>query len=281
MTTGPAIGFDGRPTEAVLAAMEANMAAHMAYLPARLPGTTVVDGPDLVLVDAGVPSDTFNVVCGARLDPDTADAAISAAIGHFRAKSAPFTWWVGPCSRPPDLGERLVAHGLVEAEDELGMALDLARLTAPGTPAAGLDVRRATSPHELRAFARVFAANWDPPDRAVVDVYERAAAAVLETGSPLRCYVGYLDGAPVAASECVLGHGVAGLYAVVTLRDVRRRGFGTALTVAPLLDARAAGYRTATLQASVGGQGIYARLGFLPCGAFCEYKPSTTPAQGS
>jgi ribosomal protein S18 acetylase RimI-like enzyme len=281
VTSGPAIGFDGWPTEAVLAAMEANMAAHVAHLPARLPGATVVDGPDLVLVDAGVASDTFNVVCGARLDPDTADARIAGAIAHFRAKGAPFSWWVGPCSRPDDLGERLLARGLVDAEGELGMALDLARLTVPNAPTAGLDVRRATSPEELRGFARVVAANWDPPDQAVVDVYERAAAAVLEPESPLRCYVGYLDGEPVSASECFVGHGVAGLYAVVTLRQARRRGFGTALTAAPLLDARASGYRTATLQASAGGQGIYARLGFLPCGAFREYKPSTTPALGS
>ena len=67
---------------------------------------------------------------------------------------------------------------------------------------------------------------------------------------------------------------MAGLYAVVTLPWARRRGIGTALTVAPLVEARAAGYRTATLQASVGGQGVYARIGFVPCGAFREYKPA-------
>ena len=67
---------------------------------------------------------------------------------------------------------------------------------------------------------------------------------------------------------------MAGLYAVVTLPRARRRGIGTAMVVAPLTDARAAGFRTATLQASAGGQGVYARLGFLPCGAFREYKPT-------
>ena len=46
------------------------------------------------------------------------------------------------------------------------------------------------------------------------------------------------------------------------------------MTIAPLLDARAAGYRTATLQASADGQGVYARLGFLPCADFREYKPA-------
>jgi Acetyltransferase (GNAT) domain len=280
VTGEPAIVFDGRPSAALLAAMEANGVAHMAYLPARLPGANVVDGPDLVLVDAGVPSDTFNVVCGACLDPAAADARIAAALAHFRTKGTPFAWWVGPVSRPADLQSRLLAHGLVEAEEELGMALDLARLPAAPALPEGLVVRRATSPAELRAFARVVAANWDPPDQGVIDFYERAAAVALEPGSPARFYVGYLGGEPVAASECFLGHGVAGLYAVVTLQAVRRRGIGTAMTVAPLLDARAVGYRTATLQASAGGQSVYARLRFLPCGEFREYKPIAAPASG-
>ena len=270
MRSEPVIAFDGRPSAALLAAMEANLVAHMASLPSVLPGATVLAGPDLVLVDAGVPSDTFNVVCGARLDPAAADARIAAAIAHFRAKGAPFAWWVGPGSLPPDLGARLVAHGLVDAEEELGMALDLARLPAAATPPAGLAVRRVTSPADLAAFARVLAANWDPPDHAVIDFYARAAVVALAPDFPARFYVGYLDGEPVASSECFVGHGVAGLYA----------GVGTALTVAPLVDARAAGYRAATLQASAGGRGVYARLGFVPCGSFREYKPAAAPAPG-
>ncbi|MDP9369735.1 MAG: GNAT family N-acetyltransferase, partial [Chloroflexota bacterium] len=126
MTSEPVLAFGARPAAALLAAMEANMAAHMAYLPGLLPGARVVAGPDLVLVDAGVASDTFNTVCGARLDPTTANARIAAVIGHFRDRGVPFSWWVGPVSRPIDLGARLVAHGLAEAEAELGMALDLA-----------------------------------------------------------------------------------------------------------------------------------------------------------
>ena len=49
------------------------MAAHMAYLPRFLPGATVSDEPDLVLVDSGLPSDTLNTICRARLASETAD----------------------------------------------------------------------------------------------------------------------------------------------------------------------------------------------------------------
>ncbi|NMO18857.1 GNAT family N-acetyltransferase [Pyxidicoccus fallax] len=251
--------------------MEANMVEHMTYLARRIPGATVKDEPGLLLVDSGIPSNTFNVVCRARLRPQDADARISAAIGHFREKGFPFAWWVGPGAMPEDLETRLTAQGLANAEAEQGMAADLSRLPALTVP-AGLDLRRVSTERELADVARVLAANWDPPDPGVMDFYARTARVALAPDSPVRFYVGYLDGVAVAASECFLAHGVAGLYSVATVKAARRRGIGTALTLAPLLDAREAGYRTATLQASADGQPVYARLGFEPCGAFREYQ---------
>jgi len=45
MTGEPVVVFDGQATAELLNAMEANMAAHMAYLPRSLPGATMIDGP--------------------------------------------------------------------------------------------------------------------------------------------------------------------------------------------------------------------------------------------
>jgi hypothetical protein len=45
------------------------------------------------------------------------------------------------------------------------------------------------------------------------------------------------------------------------------------MTLRPLVDARAAGYHTAVLQAAPDGVGVYARLGFAPTGRYTEYKP--------
>ena len=119
----------------------------------------------------------------------------------------------------------------------------------------------------------MLAANRDPPDEAVSDFYARVAPAVLDPDCPARLFLGYAQGKPVAASECFLFAGVAGLYNVVTITTARRRGFGNALTVAALVEARKTGYSTAVLQASAQGKSIYARLGFVECGAFREYKP--------
>jgi hypothetical protein len=49
------------------------------------------------------------------------------------------------------------------------------------------------------------------------------------------------------------------------------------MTLAAMREAREAGYLTASLQASAAGQGIYARLGFVPCGLFRDFKPPAEP----
>lgn len=152
------------------------------------------------------------------------------------------------------------------------MALDLARLPAAAGP-AGLEVRRVRTPDELRDFARINAANWKPPDDQVLRFHELAGSLTLAQGAPQWYYVGYLGGTPVAAAELTIGGGVAGLYGVSTLEAHRRRGFGAALTLRPLRDARAAGLRTAVLQASAEGAAMYRRLGFAPFGEITEYKP--------
>ena len=49
--------------------------------------------------------------------------------------------------------------------------------------------------------------------------------------------------------------------------------FGLALTLQPLLDARAAGHTVAVLQAATQGVRIYERIGFQAFGGITEYKP--------
>jgi hypothetical protein len=65
-----------------------------------------------------------------------------------------------------------------------------------------------------------------------------------------------------SASRSPMAAGVAGIYAVATIERARRRGMGTAVTLPPLLDARARGYVAGVLRFSEMGYGIYAGMGF-------------------
>ncbi|HMN29695.1 MAG TPA: GNAT family N-acetyltransferase, partial [Caldilineaceae bacterium] len=218
--------------------------------------------------------DTFNLICRARLGHDLAAQRISAAIDYFAREKRPFSWWVGPADQPADLGQRLLEAGLRREDSELAMAADLRQLTLAEPWPDGLRIERVQTPAQLRDFAQVVAANWTPPDPLVLRFYELAAPLLLSPQSPCWFYVGYLGDTPVATAELTVSGEVVGLYSVCTLDGYRRRGFGGALTRQPLVDAWAAGYTVAVLQASAEGASVYGRLGFALFGEINEYKPA-------
>ncbi len=256
----------------LLAATEENLHGHIAFVQRQQPGMTVDERSDLLLVDSGLPTDTYNKIARARLREHDATRRIAEALGHFRRAQRPFAWVVGPGSRPLDLEQRLLQHGLRAGECDVGMAMELADLPREGEFPAGLEIRRAGTISELADFAAVNAANWDPPDPAVSAFYQGATQVLLRQDCPMRLFVGYLNGLAVAASELFLGGGVAGLYGVATRVQFRRRGIGIALTWAAADEARRLGITTATLQASEDGQSVYARLGFRTCCHFAEFQ---------
>jgi len=258
----------------LLDAAEENLHGHISFVQRSIPGMTVLDHEDLLVVDSGLPSDTFNKIGRARLSESDADRRIAEAVSHFRRARRPFAWWVGPESRPLDLEDRLRRHGLVSAESELGMAMELRDLPPKPDASENLIIRRVQSLAEIADSSAVFAANWEPPDPAVLAFYTQAAPLLLKTECPMKLFVGYLDGQPVATSEQYIGGGVAGLYSVATKKQFRRRGLGSALAWAAADHARRQDLSTMVLQSSDAGKGAYARLGFRACCHFAEYTPA-------
>jgi predicted acetyltransferase len=81
-------------------------------------------------------------------------------------------------------------------------------------------------------------------------------------GFPLHHFLGRLDGEPVATASLLPAGGIAGVYDVSTVPEARRRGIGTAMTLATLRAARDLGYQLAFLQPSAMGRPLYERIGF-------------------
>ena len=84
-------------------------------------------------------------------------------------------------------------------------------------------------------------------------------------------YIGFLDDTPVSTSAFVLDAGLAGIYAVATILEARRKGLGRIMTILPLLEARQMGYKVGCLQASSMGYPIYKQIGFLEVCKFRHY----------
>lgn len=261
-------------TRAALAeALDANMAVHAAWIQRRLPGMEVRDDLGYLLVDAGLATDTFNLICRARLS--ARDAAERAAVGlaWFRERRRPFSWWVGPADTPAELGAVLMGLGLHPTEGEIAMAADIASILPEPLP-DGLEVRRAETPGQVREFAAINAANWDPPDEDVMRFYEAATPVLLEPETPIALHVACFRSVAVATVEVTTAAGVAGIYNVSTLAHWRNRGFATSLLRHVLAESGDGGILRAVLQAAPAAAGVYRRLGFEPIGEVTEYKPA-------
>jgi ribosomal protein S18 acetylase RimI-like enzyme len=266
--------LDSLPDLALAEAADENFVLHATWCLPALPAAAVHRTTDLVVADSGLPCDTFNLICRARMAPAAAATTVAWAIARFGDR--PFSWWVGSADRPAELGDALLAAGLVGAETELAMAADLSHLPQIGEFREGFAVQRVTSAEALSQFAVLSAKNWTPPDTQVIRFYSLAERALLDPGCPQRLYLGLLNGIPVATAEVTLSSSLAGVYNISTLPRFRRQGIGTMMTLAPLLEARAAGCRRAVLQAAPNGVSIYRRLGFSPFGSITEYKPAPT-----
>lgn len=258
-------------------AADANLVTHMTWAQRRVPGMCVAADESLVRGDSGLPCDTFNVVCRARLAAESTRPRVADALAYFRRVARPFSWWVGPADFPADLGDALRAAGLEAAEEELAMAADLDGIPA-APPPPGLRIARVRNREQLGHFALLLAGLSTPPDANVLAFYESAGSHLLAADSPFWFYVGYLDDRPVATAELTAAGGVVGLYGISTQTGYRRRGIGGAMTLRPLLDAKTVGYRTAVLQAAPDAVSVYRRLGFVPTGRYTEYKPAAHAA---
>jgi ribosomal protein S18 acetylase RimI-like enzyme len=247
--------------QALAQAIEANQVAFYADL-GRSSQFELIDDLDILWFVTGIPSPRFNRVLRARFEATDVDERIAAALSPFRAQQVPMMWHTGPSTRPIDLGRHLAAHGLAHTESEPGMAADLLALGDDPPMPSGLEVTQVRDLSLLREWVNTFTHAFVLPDEEREFLTKVETELSLERDRPRRLYLGLMEGEPVATSALFLGAGVAGVYAVATVPRARRRGIGTALTAVPLLDARALGFRVATLHASPMGLGLYRRLGF-------------------
>jgi GNAT superfamily N-acetyltransferase len=250
---------------ALVAAIEAN---HLVLWTdsGRLPGGEVHDDPEALWAVSGVPFPLFNGVFRADLPADRLDQAVDALLARFRARNLPLQWTVGPGTRPAGLETCLLAHGGHHLFDTPGMAIDLGA-PVPDTPfPPGAVIAEVEDETGLTAWAEAVAVGLELPDPVACAGWLRTVYAGVGLGgrgvARYRFFVAREAGVPVAASAVWLAEGVAGIGYVGTVPAARRRGLGSAMTVACLDAARAEGYRVAILWASPAGLPVYRRLGF-------------------
>ena len=232
------------------------------------------DGPDAIWRVTGVSDKYFNNVTYVSWVPEEAPIRVKRLIEEFNTYGVDYTWWIGPSSSPADLPKLLEANGMVYQEDFPGMAIDLQNLQdeyAELTDIQGLEISLINNKVQLNDFVHAYIVATDSNPEMQSGLARLFAMSGYKKADHWSLYVATLHGKTVATTALFTGAGVAGIYLVSTIPEVRRRNIATTIVTFVLKQARDAGYTIGTLQSSEEGLGLYQKLGFRKYCSFPLY----------
>jgi GNAT superfamily N-acetyltransferase len=225
-----------------------------------------------VLADIGAPVADFNLALVSDPEADL-EAALDAAEAFFGAKQHPWrvsfrAEHVAACE--PGLLER----GFTAVDPVPGM--QLAPLPERVPVRSDITFEPVSNAATLKDFQQTAFLGFGLPAQAAhLFLTEQLV------GLPsFRALVGYVAGEPVCTSAVHETAGVAGIYWVATVEAHRKKGLGEAATWAAVAEGRRRGHTLTSLQASVMGKPVYARMGFAHDRSYARYQAPARPSAG-
>jgi GNAT superfamily N-acetyltransferase len=197
------------------------------------------------------------------LQPPAGDETehVHETIEFFQSKGrTSFSWWLAPGLEESRWGDQLEACGFRFETGPPGMAVDLNIIPERVPFTEGYQIQQVEDTESMNIWLKTFLLGYGfPPDWEAPSM-----DFMLSTLSDPNAmsYLAFVHDHPVAVSTILYRAGVVGVFNVATLKEWRGKGLGAAVTLHPLLDARAKGYRVGTLQSSDMGYRVYQRLGF-------------------
>jgi ribosomal protein S18 acetylase RimI-like enzyme len=195
--------------------------------------------------------------------PERCGPVIEETLKRFEEMGLPEMYYLTPLAKPGKAIEReMAARGFTRGEGFPVMWVDLHELKQDRPSPDGLTIERIRDDSGIDAFRDIYYEGFEENRNYIDYIAGGLKAYGYDEDAPLRSYLGYLDGEPVATSQLNLHGGVAGLYSVVVRPGARGKGLGTAMTLDTLKMGITEGYRYGILFATPMGIGIYRKIGF-------------------
>jgi len=221
----------------------------------------VQESDDLIIMCHGAKEATYQGVGFANLILENIDQKIESVLSYFNERQLPFVWYIGPDTKPSNLGDILQEHGLKYSGGVAAMAIKIDELKLRHLP-KDLTTETVQDREQLRTFFDVWIESYPFPPSLGDIYYDIFTSKVFKLDYLNKFYVGYLEGNAVATSRVFYGKDLASLWWVSTHPSARGRGIATAMTINPLRDSQSYGYKMASLFATNMGSYVYPKLGF-------------------
>jgi ribosomal protein S18 acetylase RimI-like enzyme len=249
--------------------LDENMIGKFRYLPSLM-SMDVSSCDGAVIINSGIFSDMFNIVCEIRNKK-----ALQSAAEKFHSEKIPFACWIGFDNDYPECKNDLEEMGFVCDEHESGMFAEIEKLSRE-KKCAELQISPVDDSKKLNDFIQIYRELMPHDADAIKMFYERASEHILNPESSLKLFVGYFHNQPAATSALFMDENAAGVWDVTTLPQFRRRGIGTDMTLHALFHAfDNFGHRIGVLTASEDGEPVYRKIGFQKLKDFYIFNVGT------
>jgi GNAT superfamily N-acetyltransferase len=251
--------------------IEENLRQSFRVLAAGRPRGDVIEFPGVTIASLGAKFQMFNAAfLNSPATRGDFEERLESIQRHFRGRAMAWSLWICEdwLDRPlrRHLSQTCLRYGLRLSSEMPGMTADAIRHPKRELPV--LEYRRVDSVRELADFRGIGSVCFHVP----LDWFSEVFDETMPSSRPgFRCWVGYLDGAPVVTAATVPSDGVLGLYNIATAPEFRGRGFGEAITRHV---ASEAGALPLVLQSTSKGLHLYERLGFRAVTRILVYNSS-------
>jgi GNAT superfamily N-acetyltransferase len=201
------------------------------------------------------------MVIYSHLDEGNVEKTIRAQVAYFENIGQDFEWKVYDYDQPPDLKDRLEAHGFTIEEAEALLVLDLEDAPEILWQPVRHNIQRIISPEKIAVILSIEQQVWDE-DFSDLGNYLREA--LTNYPKQMSVYVAYMDGQPVSTAWIYFPvHSQFGsLWGGASLSGYRKQGLYTALLAVRAQEAKTRNVRYLTVDASPMSRPILEKFGF-------------------
>ncbi|MRH42067.1 GNAT family N-acetyltransferase [Aquibacillus halophilus] len=178
----------------------------------------------------------------------------------YHDKNIPMYWEIWSNSLPSNIREILQEYGFKYDSEFPAMVLEHTQI--PENKSISLNIKKVDNEDEAIILADLFSEIYGVPEPARDGFLNTVLSTGFDINSKLVNYIGYEDEKPVCISSVYYDSGVVGIYNVGTIEGYNRKGYGTEITLFPLMEAKENGYKYMMLQSSEQGLKVYHRMGF-------------------
>jgi GNAT superfamily N-acetyltransferase len=260
----------GKPRDELIRITDQHTLEVQAWLSSRSPKAEKFEGRGVRASSTGFNIPLLNLALGCNFPKGISEQEVEAEIesvkGFFAKRDVPWYWWMNAKPSPANIRHLLEKRGLEYDAPPLPAMIAPTLQSKKSFPMYAEDILvwRAESIADLQAASRIRRTSFKFPDGEALTYFEDMRSDWLDESSRARLFLaGRSKFEPVSIGAVIEGAGIPGVYAMATLPDQHRKGYGKAILTRLLSEPLSSKSRIIALTASEAGFGLYSQFGFI------------------